>query len=134
MIGQERLQAFLSQVLLRLLATSAGLSSYVESSRVSPDGQAVEISFYKLPDEVIPSVLLAFGIAKIEQYGYNKFGKPCQGFKAYPTPEDVSSLLIGDGSDPELTAVDDGGTEVGNNDVQSAADDILQRPWVSAAH
>lgn len=93
----ERLEAYLSQVLMRTFNASPGLASYIESYRVVKDG--VEVSFFQLPAEVLVSVAQVFAVADVEQFRYTKRGQPCVGFRAKPTAEDLVSLAVDDGED-----------------------------------
>lgn len=125
----ERLQSYLDQVLLRVFVASPGLASYIESSRVVPAEGHVELSFYKVPDEVISAIHQAFGIPA-EEMRYTKDGAACIGFRAKPTREDLSALGVDDGdqeavrdTDPEEEAEGAGLTAVGVE-----ANELLQEP------
>jgi hypothetical protein len=97
----ERLRAFLDQVLLRLWNTSPGLACYKESDRVVPEKGMIEISFFKLPIEVLDGVGAAFGLPSVERMAYTKQGHACTGFRAKPSAEDLSALAVDDAADHE---------------------------------
>jgi hypothetical protein len=108
----ERLQAYLDQVLLRIWNASPGLASYKESDRIVPETGVVEISFFKLPVEVISGVSDAFGLPEIEHLAYSKQGKACVGFRAKPSAEDLSALAIDDSADHDPVSSANGEDEV----------------------
>lgn len=123
----ERLEAYLSQVLLRIFNASPGLSAYLESSRVKDE--AVELSFYALPQEVLPAVEQVFGISGVERYHYTKRGHPCVGFKARPSVDDLVSLAVDDTDDHKGAGVPGlGDVKAGLTDVETAANRLLARP------
>lgn len=105
----ERLQSYLDQVLLRVFRASPGLASFVESSRVVPESGAVELSFFKIPDEVVSSVSAAFGPLPVDILRYVKEGLACVGYRAKPTAEDLSSLAVADADDHRLGAAEASG-------------------------
>lgn len=92
----ERLQAYLDQVLLRIFSASPGLSSYVESYRVVPGSGHIEVSFFKVPDEVVSAIHQAFGVPA-EELRYTKNSAACIGFRVKPTRDDLASLGVDDG-------------------------------------
>lgn len=122
--SQERLQAYLSQVLLRIFNASPGLAAYLESSRVQ--GSSIELSFYALPREVIASLNAIFGVSNIERYNYTKRGHPCVGFKVTPTTEDLAALAVDDADDHKNT--DAAGLSAGLEKIEVAANKLLTKP------
>lgn len=125
LVSAERLEAYLSQVLLRIFNASPGLSAYVESSRAVPDDGTIEISFYKLPDEVVPSIPPVFGVQDVETLYYTKSGHACVGYRVKPTREDLSALAVDDADDHAIVSEPENGS---NTDVETDADALLKRP------
>ncbi len=110
-VSQERLQAFLDQVLLRIFNASPGLASYLESSRAVPEEGTIELSFYEIPEEVIAGVKAAVSVPEIEVLRYPKAGKACVGFRCKPERDDLSALAVDDGDrefDAKQASGDDG--------------------------
>lgn len=129
----KRLEAYLDQVLLRIFLASPGLASYIESSRVVPGSGHVEVSFYRVPDEVVSSIIQAFGIP-VEELCYTKDGSACFGFRANPSREDLSSLGVDDADqdgDDDSDPIDnepEEGADLTRERVSSEADALLQAP------
>ncbi len=124
-VSADRLEAYLSQVLLRLFNASPGLSAYVESSRAVPEKGTIEVSFYKLPDEVVPSIPSVFGVQDVETLYYTKNGRACVGYRAKPMRDDLAALAVDDEDDHAIVTEPENGS---NTDVESAADALLKRP------
>lgn len=130
----DRLEAYLDQVLLRIFLASPGLASYIESSRVVPASGHVEVSFYRVPDEVVSAVIQAFGIP-VEELHYTKGGSACYGFRAQPSKEDLSSLGVDDSDqssdeddrDPLDNEAKES-AELGQRPVSAEADELLRAP------
>ncbi len=87
-----------------------------------PASGHVEISFYRVPDEVVSAIIQAFGIP-VEELHYTKGGSACYGFRAQPSKEDLSSLGVDD-SDQE--AADDETDPLDNESEESA--ELTQKP------
>jgi hypothetical protein len=97
----ERLDACLSQIMLRIFNAAPVLMTYLESDRVKDD--TIELSFFKLPKEIMFDVKTAFGISDVKTLHYTKNNHPCVGYILKPTKEELSALSVDDSSDHELT-------------------------------
>ncbi len=127
--SQERLGGYLSQVLLRVLNASPGVASYLESYRINPEGDAIEVSFYKLPDDMINAISSCFGIHDVEVYHYTKGSHPCTGYKATPTRDELSALAVDDADDHQLKKKEADASEKQRvGDVEKSADAFLEAP------
>jgi len=97
--SEDRLRAYLDQVLLRIWNASPGLSCYKESDRIVPERGTIEVSFFKLPEEILSGVSEVFGVKDVETLAYTKKGKACIGFRVKPSEEDLSALAVDDSAD-----------------------------------
>ena len=132
----KRLEAFLDQILLRIWAASPGLASYIESFRVVPEKGSIELSFYKVPEEVISGIEQVFGLPNIESLRYTKGGSACIGFRVTPSKEDLSALAVDDADDHAgIKSEEDEANKLegaGLTSVGAEANNLLKAPGKSA--
>lgn len=108
---------------------SPGMASYLESYRINPKGDAIELSFYKLPDDMIGPLQMCFGIQKVEVFHYTKNDHPCVGFRATPTRDELSALAIDDADDHQLKqAEDEEAEDKAGGELEKEADKLLVAP------
>ena len=89
---QARLKAFADLLILRFFSATPGLAAYMVNSGVV--NNAVEFSFWRLPDEIISGVKKVSACHKVEVFKFYAKGAPCTGFRFFPEEEDLAEFEI----------------------------------------
>ena len=89
---QARLKAFADLLVLRFFSATPGLVSYMINSGVV--NNAVEFSFWHLPDEIISGVKKVSACHKVEVFKFYTKGEPCTGFRFFPDKDDLADFEI----------------------------------------
>ena len=96
---KAKLKAFADLLVLRFFSATPGLVTYMINSGVVDN--AVEFSFWRLPNEVIEGVKKVSGCRKVEVYKFYDKGAPCTGFRFFPEESDLADFEIGPVEEPE---------------------------------
>jgi hypothetical protein len=102
---RAKMRAYADLLLLRLFSASPGLAAYMIDLGVVDDNH-VEVSFWKLPDEVTLSVTKLTGVDDTKVFSYYMRGRPCTGFKVFPDEKDLAQFDIEAGKDDHVASRD----------------------------